>query len=152
LPIRKEWRHWYRGPEWKAARERVLARAHHQCERCRKPLAWIFTYTWQTRDPHFGGRKHYHMIWIKEGSKVWRNQFGNPCSPRLAQGLPRKIRVRLTIAHADNNPANREDLNLRCWCTWCHLHHDQPHHKETRADRKDLARPVLMTSQESGGI
>ena len=61
-----------------------------------------------------------------------------------AKGLPRKIRVKLTIAHADNNPANMDDLNLRCWCTWCHLHHDQAHHKETRRARKDRGRPLLV--------
>ena len=83
------------------------------------------------------------MIWIRERAKVWRNQEGHPCSPLHAPGLPRKIRVKLTIAHADHNPANMDDLNLRCWCTWCHLHHDQPHHKETRCHRKDAARPIL---------
>jgi hypothetical protein len=83
------------------------------------------------------------MMWIKEGFRVWRNQLGHPCSPLHAQGLPRKIRVKLTIAHADNNPWNMDDANLRCWCTWCHLHHDQPHHKETRCRRKDAQRPIL---------
>ena len=86
------------------------------------------------------------MIWIKEGFRVWRNHDGRPCSPLHAQGLPRKIRVKLTIAHADNNPWNMDDANLRCWCTWCHLHHDQPHHKETRCLRKDEARPILRDS------
>ena len=37
-------------------RSRVGARVYHQCERCRKPLhAWIFTYTWKSRDPQFSG-------------------------------------------------------------------------------------------------
>jgi integrase len=49
-------RHLY-GREWLTViRPRVLERAHYQCESCRKPLhAWIFTYTWKTRDPQFSG-------------------------------------------------------------------------------------------------
>jgi hypothetical protein len=54
------------------------------------------------------------------------------------------IPVKLTIAHADHNPANMDDRNLRSWCTWCHLHHDQPHHKETRCRKKDASRPILL--------
>jgi hypothetical protein len=144
MPIRAEFRHLY-GHHWlTVTRPRILERAGQRCERCRKPLhAWIFTYTWKTRDPQFSGVWRYHMIWIKEGFRVWRNQDGHPCSPIHAQGLPRKIRVKLTIAHADNNPANMDDRNLRCWCTWCHLHHDQPHHKDSRCGRKDAARPIL---------
>jgi hypothetical protein len=87
------------------------------------------------------------MIWIREGSKVWRNQFGRKCLPRRAPWLPRKIRIKLTIAHFDHNPANMADSNLRCWCTWCHLDHDRPHHEETRSTRKDEKRPVLTTTE-----
>jgi hypothetical protein len=67
MPIRAEFRHLY-GHEWRTViRPRVLARAHHLCELCRKPLhAWIFTYTWKTRDPQFGGAWRYHMIWIQK--------------------------------------------------------------------------------------
>jgi hypothetical protein len=145
MPIRAEFRHLY-GRHWlTVTRPRILKRARQKCERCKKPLhAWIFTYTWKTRDPQFSGVFRYHMIWIKEGSKVWRNQDGRACSPLRARGLPRKIRVKLTIAHADHNPANMDDANLRCWCTWRHLHHDQPHHKDTRCQRKDATRPILQ--------
>jgi hypothetical protein len=147
MPIRAEFRHLYRREWLTVTRPRILARARQQCERCKKPLhAWIFTYTWKTRDPQFSGAWRYQMIWIKEGFRVWRNHDGRPCSPLHTQGLPRKIRVKLTIAHADNNPWNMDDSNLRCWCTWCHLHHDQPHHKETRCLRKDEARPILRDS------
>ena len=70
-----------------------------------------------------------------------------PARHSTPQGLPRKIRVKLTIAHADHNPANMDDHNLHSWCTWCHLHHDQPHHKETRCHRKDAARPMLRDAR-----
>ena len=51
MPIRRELRHLYRGDWLTLIRPRVLKRAHHQCELCRKPLhAWVFTYTWKTRN------------------------------------------------------------------------------------------------------
>jgi hypothetical protein len=147
MPIPKHLRHLYSGPDWPAIRERILRRDRNRCQRCRKPVhEWIFTYTWKTQDPEFGGAWRYHMIWIREGSKVWRNQWGKPCSPRAAQGLPRKIRVNLTIVHRDHNPANNRDRNLAAWCTWCHLHHDEPHHRANRQLRKDRSRPILAAN------
>jgi len=145
MPIRKDLLHLYRGPEWKATRDRILAAADNKCERCKKPNgAWIYTYTWQTWAIVAGEKvKSYHMIWIKEGSKVWRNQHGWPVSPISSKGLPRKIRVVLTVAHADNQPENMNAGNLRCWCAWCHLAADRVFHGLTRSIRKDGGRPVL---------
>lgn len=145
MPIRKEFRHFYQGKQWKQLRRKVLKRAGNHCESCKKPLhRWIFTYTWQTWIFFKGKRlKLYHMIWMQPGSGTWRDERGRVVQPRL-KGLPRKIRVKLTVAHVDNNPANMDERNLRCWCTWCHLHEDQQFHRETRATRKDLSRPLLQ--------
>ena len=31
-----------------------------------------------------------------------------------------------TFSFSDyHDPSHMDDRNLRCWCTWCHLHHDQ---------------------------
>ena len=47
---------------------RILERARNKCEQCGKPNhTRVFTYSW--REPA-GPR----MIWIREGSRVWRNQ------------------------------------------------------------------------------
>ncbi len=63
MPIRAEFRHHYRREWLTVTRPRILARARQQCERCKKPLhAWIFTYTWKTRDPQFSGVWRYQMI------------------------------------------------------------------------------------------
>ena len=57
MPIRAEFRHLYRREWLTITRPRILARARERCEHCRKPLhAWIFTYTWKTRDPQFSRR------------------------------------------------------------------------------------------------
>jgi hypothetical protein len=148
MPIRREWRHLYRGPEWTAIRKRILARAGNKCEQCGKPNgAVIFTYTWQTwkLGPGLYCHKLYHMVWIKEASKVWRDQAMCPvpanCWP--SKGLPRRITAQIGVAHLDGNPANRADTNLRALCTWCHLHHDMPAHQIARQTRKDRTRAML---------
>lgn len=37
MPIRPENKHFYQGPEWEEARERILKRAQNKCEFCGKP-------------------------------------------------------------------------------------------------------------------
>lgn len=144
MPIRKEFRHFYQGKDWKQLRRKILKGAKNRCESCGKPLhRWIFTYTWQTWILSRGQRvRVYHMIWMLERGGFWCDQFGKAVPGRM-KGLPRKIRVKLTVAHVDNDPSNMDDSNLKCWCTWCHLHFDQAHHKQTRATRKDQGRPLL---------
>ena len=146
MPIRAEFRHLYRTPLWQELRARVLQRAGYRCEQCGKPDGVrVFTYTWKTREPRFGGLWSHHMVWVAEERSVWRDQFGGvvPKSRWPATGLPRHIWSVLTVAHVDGNPPNMNENNLRAWCTWCHLHHDQQQHHEARADRKDLGRPLI---------
>jgi hypothetical protein len=54
------------------------------------------------------------------------------------------------MAHLDHNPANNFEYNLGALCQWCHLHYDAPHHAETRATRKDAARPLLAAARAFG--
>jgi hypothetical protein len=155
MPIRPELLHLYRGLDWAAARARILERARGRCEQCGKPVGKVcFTYTWQTWSCDPSGAiirmpyrvKLYHMVWIALGSRVWRDQCGHPVPKGSwpAGGLPRRIRVQLGVAHIDPDGQFLDDKNMRAWCTWCHLHHDQPHHKLTRSTRKDAARPLLQ--------
>ena len=66
----------------------------------------VFTYTWREAA---GPR----MTWIREGSRVWRNQWGRAISLIRPQGLPRKILVDLQICHLNNCPGDDRDDNLR---------------------------------------
>jgi hypothetical protein len=146
MPIKREWRKLYTGPEWQAAKARTLKRYENRCCNCGKPKgAVVWTYTWKTRDLRFGGGYRYHMVWLLEATKVWRDRLGHPLpkSQWPAPGLPRRIKVQIGVAHKDHDPANRDDSNLRAWCNWCHLHHDSPHHQETRQKRRDRERPML---------
>ena len=49
-------------------------------------------------------------------------RFDEPLLAALRPGPPPQNPRQTTIAHADNNPLSMDDFNLRCWCTWCHLH------------------------------
>ena len=92
----------------------------------------VFTYTWREAA---GPR----MIWIREGS----NQWGRAISLIRPQGLPRKVLVDLQICHLNNCSGDDRDDNLRACCGWRHCNLDLQFHKQTRAARKDRARPLL---------
>ncbi|MGE5569819.1 MAG: hypothetical protein ACM3S5_12345 [Rhodospirillales bacterium] len=148
MPIRPELRHFYRGPHWQTTRERILKRAGNKCEQCRKPNGkMVFTVCCGST-----------MYWARVGSSRWRNHRGAVTPVRtilraIPTRKPRMIRVVLTIAHLDHTPGHDDDNNLRAWCQWCHLHHDQPHHIETRAATRvrklDAARPLLQAMEVS---
>ena len=146
MPIRHEFRHLYRTKAWKRARARVLRQAQNRCEACGKPnRAVVFTYSWKTRDLRFAGGWRYHMVWMKLNSRVWRDERGLffPLNSWPSRGLPRRVKVQIGVAHADNDPTNMDDSNLRAWCQWHHLHFDQGHHRESRCVRKDRTRELL---------
>lgn len=151
MPIRKELRRKFYGREWrKVIRPRILARAEDRCEHCGKPNgATVFT-----RSGRNGG--HYWMHWKPEAGHYWLrpwcvhsasyvgertiNRWGQENTQR---NYEHKIRVVVTIAHLNHTPGDDRDENLAALCQWCHLMHDKDHHRDSRADRKDAARPLL---------
>ncbi len=58
-----------------------------------------------------------------------------------ANGVP--ITVHLTVMHLNHISGDDRDDNLKAACQSCHLLYDIQHHHETRANRKDQARPLL---------
>lgn len=152
MPIRADLRHFYRGPAWKATRDRIMKRAKNRCEQCGKPNGEaIETYTGHSfLSPR--------MFWRAAGGP-WRDQSGRGVIVKtradapvmVGSGVvyiggphkpPRTIRVKVGVAHLDHNPENNADENLKALCDWCHLNYDKLHHRETRATRKDAARPI----------
>jgi hypothetical protein len=151
MPIRPDLRHHYRTPEWRAARSRIMARAKNCCEQCGKPnRAAVETLTGRsivTGDPTMLWR--HAMLWRPVGDG-WRNDFGGPepfgfewlrASGRGVRRA-RTIRVVLTVAHLNHVAGDDRNENLKVLCQWCHLHYDAGQHKQTRATRKDAARPM----------
>jgi hypothetical protein len=139
MPIRKDLLPLYKTPEYRAARERIQARAGDKCEQCGKPNgARVETKTGTFLAMLGAGRGHY-MFWRDAGP--WRDWRGELAAVYGITG--RMVRVVLTLAHLDHNPANNSDDNLKFLCQWCHLNYDKLHHAETRSIRKDRERPLL---------
>lgn len=139
MPIAKHLRHFY-GRDWRTStRPRILARADNRCEQCGAPN--------NTELTRVAG---WWIEWIVEFGVTpvpyWRDEkgvrFGN--ADAAPERKSRNIRVVLTIAHLNHVAGDDRDENLKALCQWCHLHYDADHHRETRAIRKDAARPILQ--------
>jgi hypothetical protein len=161
MPIRPELLKFY-SADWKSeVRPRILARAKNCCEECGKPnRQYVGTMTWRSSQSLAGEPQ---MAWVLRFSPTftgWRNHRGDPihqdtifamlnpsssaCALRHAQpATVRSVLVVLTVAHLNHIPGDDRDENLKALCGWCHLNYDKLHHAETRATRKDLARPLL---------
>lgn len=139
MPIRAELRHFY-GRDWRTVtRPRILARAANCCEQCSVP-----NYAEVKRI-----RGHWLRIavsWTRGIDKMWIGSQGNEL-PFKPTGTMRQVRVVLTIAHLNHVAGDDRDENLKALCQWCHLNYDLAHHHETRAARKDAARPLLTPNQ-----
>lgn len=126
MPIRPEWRKYY-GKDWHALRMRILARAKHRCEECQVPD---------------------RLTVLRGQGNSWKDlRNGHWYSP---DGLApkcwshrRMVTIVLTVAHLNHDPQDNRPENLRALCQWCHLNYDKLHHAESRAARKDRARPLL---------
>ena len=152
MPIRPDLRPFYRGPAWRATRERIRERATDRCEQCGKPnhrRLWVVSIV---------DVKAYFEPWqawslVKGDGQRWiLCVTGRPFRP-LSGGqtwrlrgaewkLARRIRVICNVAHLNHTSGDDRDENLKFLCQWCHLNYDKLHHRETRATRKDAARPI----------
>jgi hypothetical protein len=137
LPLRPDFRNLkrpdgtyiYRGPTWKAQRERLLERCDHKCERCRVP-------------------NHERVIRADQGSwQLTTARWYHPdhLPPRAWKRI-RTAYIVLTMAHLTHDPLQCDDADLAMLCQYCHLHYDLLQHRETRCNRKDLARPLIALS------
>lgn len=55
---------------------------------------------------------------------------------RLGADGKREIKVVLTVAHLDHDPANNDPENLKALCQRCHNGHDAAHRAESRKRRR----------------
>lgn len=134
MPIRPDLKHFY-GAEWKTTiRPRILKRDRNRCKRCKVPNGLIVL------------RAKEGMWRLTTCGASWHRNNGSKTTYEPMDS--RKVRIVLTIAHLNHDPADMRDENLAALCQWCHLHHDQEHHANTRATRKDQARPILMAAMK----
>lgn len=171
MPIRPELRPFYRGPAWHATRRRILERAGGRfdakgryrggarCEQCGKPdrrRVWVVSakalyfahaIPYRQLDNHFLLSQFWTLV--KGDGQRWRSctAAGKIVDLELRGEqwtLARRIRGQVGVAHLNHVPGDDRDENLKLLCNWCHLHHDQLQHKQTRCARKDAARPLLQ--------
>jgi hypothetical protein len=81
----------------------------------------------------------------KNGSTKRKRWVG----PGLRTMVP-SVLIQCGAAHLNNIAGDDRPENLAWLCRGCHLHHDQPFHRLTRATRKDAARPLLAAAAEWG--
>jgi hypothetical protein len=143
MPIRPDLRKFY-GVTWrKVTRPRILARAGNKCEQCRVPNN---TDVWRANG---GCWLEIRASWNDGVIRIWRNSHGGPITPPA--GPRRDVRIVLTVAHLNHTSGDDRDDNLKALCQWCHLNYDAPHHRETRATRKDAARPLIAIAEGAEG-
>lgn len=139
MPIRPELRHFY-GKEWRTVtRPRILARAQDKCEDCQVPNHTIVA---RHRD--------YPGWWFDVSTGAahdragkWRKQIANV----LEMPGVWLVNIVLTVSHNNHVSGDDADENLKARCQSCHLNYDREHHRETRAIRKDGARPLLAQAE-----
>jgi hypothetical protein len=63
---------------------------------------------------------------------------------------PHIVRIILTVAHLDQNPANNDESNLAALCQRCHLNHDRPFNmpKIKATWRKKRIEAIRATGQQ----
>lgn len=132
MPIRPEFRQFYRPSIWQPVRKRILERAGNKCEECRVP-------------------NHVHAL--RNGGNSWEvgERWYSPDGlPPRAWRKTRLVKIVLTVAHLNHTPGDDRDENLKALCQWDHLHYDRARHihsaHKTRATRKDEKRPLLAGS------
>lgn len=146
MPIRPELKPFY-GVEWKTVtRPRILARAYDRCEWCgvRNGAAVV-------RIDQWWAPAYSHLL----GTVVLRRK-GEDCIILRREAHISECRVVdpivLTVMHLNHVSGDDRDENLKAACQWCHLNYDLQHHHQTRATRKDEARPILSWSNPPGSV
>ena len=101
-------------PDWHQIRASILERAGNKCEECGVPN-------------HEIGIRTKTGLWAKapRGYEPGDWFAGHKC-----------IRIVLTVAHLDHNPANNDPANLRSLCQLHHNRYDAPMRAQRRKGRR----------------
>lgn len=117
MPIKPENKKLYPA-NWNEIRALVLELADNQCEFC--------------------GVENY-AIGYRDDDGNFHKLPGLESEIHALDGK-KPLRIVLTVAHLDHNPANNDRSNLRALCQKCHLSYDAKHHavnaRKTRLKKK----------------
>lgn len=128
MPIRASERHRY-PPNWPEISRAARERAGNRCEQCRAPNGDLI------RRADYEGRPVYflpEMTVYETGPCAVTGQevegaFWDDCDAR------RPVRIVLTVAHLNHDPADCRPENLRALCQRCHLAYDADLHRANAA-------------------
>lgn len=99
-------------PHWEEISLAARARAGNRCQFC--------------------GVENGALGWRERGQFIEFREFIEGKYP-LPIPVSKIIKIVLTVAHLDHNPANCADENLRALCQQCHLRYDVDHHARNAA-------------------
>lgn len=112
-------------PDWKEIRKRILERDGNCCKFC-----GIQNYSIGYRD--------YKGEW----NEIEKSTYGDAMAQMAEQTGYKVIKIVLTVAHLDHNPANNDESNLASLCQLHHLRLDSEQHRtnaaKTRRKKKGL--------------
>jgi hypothetical protein len=147
MPIPKELRHLYRGPEYREFVRVLLDRSGNACEQCGAPngarvarfsLPEFAAWWWDDLDGI--GRDHNGLKWPEYN--YWTMKMAYP------EAEFRAVKIIIGPAHLNRTPGDLDPRNSRALCQRCHIVLDVPQHvensRETRCSKKDAKRPVLQ--------
>jgi hypothetical protein len=127
---------------WKDIRSAILDRSGDRCEKCGAPNG---VSVWRRKWGELNVWSEDRLVWhsAEDGHEVSGVSF-------KLQNVPseRCIRIMLTCAHLDHDPAHNDPSNLRAWCQRCHVLYDAEHHRETRARRLANFQPFVDVPPE----
>jgi hypothetical protein len=131
MPIRAEQKALY-PKDWKAISQRIREREENKCKTCKAPNGQV---VWRSAD---GTR---YMLEEGQVFSAADGEFLGMCKGSEYNG-GNMVKIVLTVAHLDHDPANNADDNLAALCQKCHLAYDAEHHKananKTRRGRKAI--------------
>ena len=107
--------------DWQQISLRIREREGQRCKFCSVENGAV-----GARD--LNGEWHSQNSIDNMNSTVGWNLFGE---------CPKIIRIVLTVAHLDHDPANNADDNLAALCQKCHLNYDSELHKRNSADTRE---------------
>lgn len=120
MPIRKEMKALY-PPDWKAISDRIrFDRAGGVCEECGAPHGALIVRSSINPDA-------WLLVRPQDGALMWDDgeDFRVIREDQLDdQWSGKEIKVVLTTAHLNHDPADNREGNLAAYCQRCHLVHD----------------------------
>lgn len=129
MPIRSEMKALYPA-NWNEISARIrYERAGNKCEKC-----GVKNHSLGARD-----KNGNFMLVEPDGEKLLRLAWPRPGEYRwFPDGVHRKVmRIVLTVAHLNHDPADCRDENLAAWCQRCHNQYDAAMRRERRKQREN---------------